>query len=155
MTVFAARCGVRKPKAARKHPLLTIEASSRYEEHDGKQLYLFRLPIHTRSEANVARHEHWRLTAKRAAGQRQTVFLALASWCEYRRLPKPPCVVRLTRIAPRALDLGDNDRTALKHVRDGVADWLGINDRDPRVTWEYTIRREAPRTYGVEIAVRW
>lgn len=46
-----------------------------------------------------------------------------------------PCaVVRLVRVAPRQLD-GDNAESAAKSVRDGVADALGVHDRDPRVVW--------------------
>lgn len=51
-----------------------------------------------------------------------------------------PCVVRLTRLSPGTLD-DDNLRGALKAVRDGVADRLGVDDRDPRVTWEYAQER--------------
>jgi hypothetical protein len=43
-------------------------------------------------------------------------------------------VVRLTRISPRSLD-SDNLESALKSVRDGVANVLGIDDRDPRVRY--------------------
>jgi len=43
-------------------------------------------------------------------------------------------VVLLVRCAPRLLD-DDNLAAALKPVRDGVADALGIDDRDSRVTW--------------------
>lgn len=46
-----------------------------------------------------------------------------------------PCaVVRLVRVAPRQLD-SDNAESAAKSVRDGVADALGVHDRDPRVVW--------------------
>jgi hypothetical protein len=61
--------------------------------------------------------------------------------------------VELTRIAPRALD-DDNLRGALKAVRDGVADVLGIDDRDPRVVWDYEQAHGAPREYGVKIVIR-
>ena len=42
--------------------------------------------------------------------------------------------IRLVRIAPRALD-DDNLASAMKSVRDGVADALGMDDRDSRVLW--------------------
>lgn len=58
----------------------------------------------------------------------------------------------LTRIAPRELD-GDNLQSSLKACRDGVADWLGVDDRDPRVTWSYAQRRGAPHYYAVEVQV--
>ena len=61
-------------------------------------------------------------------------------------------VVTLTRIAPRALD-DDNLRGALKACRDGVADWLAIDDRDPRVRWEYAQRKGKPGQYAVAVEV--
>lgn len=62
--------------------------------------------------------------------------------------PALPCTVVLTRVAPsNGLD-GDNLAGALKGCRDAVADWLGIDDRDPLVRWEYQQRRGA---WGVEI----
>lgn len=61
-----------------------------------------------------------------------------------------PCVVTLTRISPRLLD-DDNLRPALKAVRDGVADRLGVDDRDPRVEWRYAQRKGAQKAVEVEM----
>lgn len=68
--------------------------------------------------------------------------------------PRPalPCVVLLTRCRPRggvALD-DDNLANSLKAVRDQVADWLGINDRDPRAQWRYA-ERMGQHDWGVSI----
>src|SRR5678815_1117800 len=56
------------------------------------------------------------------------------------QLKAPPIrdaiVVTLTRISSGSLD-DDGLRGALKTVRDGVADWLGVDDRDPIVEWRY------------------
>jgi len=41
---------------------------------------------------------------------------------------------------------------ALK-LRDGVADYLGIDDRDPRVVWEYAQAKGEVREYAVLIEV--
>jgi hypothetical protein len=57
----------------------------------------------------------------------------------------------MTRLGPSAGLDSDNLAGALKAVRDGVADWLGIDDRDPRVAWVCDQRRAA--CWGVEIAV--
>ena len=97
------------------------------------------LPIATVSEAN--RRDHWQVRRKRAKAQRQ-MAAALVPRCRL------PCVVTLTRISPRLLD-DDNLRQALKAVRDGVADRLGIDDRDPRVEWRYAQRKGAVK--GVEV----
>lgn len=85
------------------------------------------IPIVTVSEAN--RRDHWRVKAKRVKAHRTAARLL----CPVYPLP---CIVTLTRVAPRALD-DDNLRAALKSCRDGVADRLGIDDRDPRVEWRY------------------
>lgn len=54
-------------------------------------------------------------------------------------------------MAPRGLDT-DNLQGSAKHVRDAVARWLGVNDRDPRVTWH--VGQEHGRVYEVRIVVR-
>jgi len=49
---------------------------------------------------------------------------------------------------------GDNLRGALKAVRDQVATWLGVDDADPRVTWEYGQAVDGrPRYQAVRIEV--
>lgn len=71
------------------------------------------------------------------------------------KLVKPtiPCTIRLTRIAPRKLDQG-NYPGSLKHVQDGVADWIGIDDRrDDLVKYEYAQSRGQPREYAVMVEV--
>jgi hypothetical protein len=63
--------------------------------------------------------------------------------------PSIPCTVLLTRSAPsRGLD-DDNLRTALKGVRDEVADWLGVDDRSPQVRYRYA---QVTGTWAVYIA---
>lgn len=63
-----------------------------------------------------------------------------------------PCTVTLTRIAPRPLD-GDGWQSAAKPIRDGVADFLGVKDNDPRVTWNYAQRKGRVRECAVEIEI--
>jgi hypothetical protein len=58
----------------------------------------------------------------------------------------------LRRVSPRALD-GDGLQAALKSVRDGIADALGINDGSDAVTWRYEWRRGGPRFYAVEVEI--
>lgn len=97
------------------------------------------LPLTLVSEANS--HEHWRGRQGRAKAQRTGTATAFRA-AVYRKAidlaaklnPIPAVVVRIVRVAPRALD-SDNLARACKAVRDGVADALGVDDRDPRVTW--------------------
>lgn len=64
------------------------------------------------------------------------------------------CRVTMTRIAPsKGLDEHDNLRSALKHACDSVADWLGLNDNDPRIDWKYGQRRGRPGEYAVIVEV--
>lgn len=106
------------------------------------------LPIVTVSEAN--RRGHWRQHHRRHASQRGVTAMSLQA--NLGRPPPPPVRVVLTRISPRALD-SDNLHGALKHVRDGVADWLGVDDGDERVTWAVQQRRGAPKQRGVRIEI--
>lgn len=67
--------------------------------------------------------------------------------------PAAPYVVTLTRVAPsQGLDC-DGIPSALKAVRDGVADALGTGDgpKSP-VTWRYEQRRGS---WGVEVRIEW
>jgi hypothetical protein len=115
------------------------------------------IPLRTVSEANS--HEHWRKRQKRAKGQRDAAGLVVRSelyrqglrdwWAALGRA----AVVTLTRIAPRSLD-SDNLSGSQKHVRDGVADAMFIDDRDPRVTWAYAQERGAKGQYAVRIEIR-
>jgi hypothetical protein len=108
------------------------------------------------SEANA--HTHWRQRQKRAKEQRgiaafKVSRVLLLEKVKYGTSYGPPSVVGLVRIAPRALD-DDNLQGALKHVRDGVADALGVNDRDPRVTWQYAQEKGDTGQYAVRIEIR-
>ena len=103
----------------------------------------FILPIRTVSLAN--QREHWSSSARRSKVERLAAKMACPD------VPLP-CAVTLTRIAPRALD-DDNVRGAMKAIRDGIADSLGVNDRDPRVRWIYGQRRGAPKEYAVHVAI--
>lgn len=99
------------------------------------------IPMRTVSLSN--QREHWGARARRSKAERDTV-----GWM----VPKcaPPCVVTLTRISPRQLD-DDNLRGSLKAVRDSVAERLGVDDRDPRVTWKYG--QEKSREYAVRVEI--
>ena len=105
------------------------------------------IQLHTVSGLNT--REHWAVKAGRAKKQRGETFLQLR--CAALSHPVP-CIVTLTRIAPRVLD-GDNLQASLKNVRDGVADWLKVDDRDARVTWVYAQRKGKVKEYAVEVTV--
>lgn len=103
------------------------------------------IPLKTVSTMNL--REHWSIRAKRAKAHRRETFWALAS-----ELKKPslPCTITLTRIGKRKLDT-DNLAASFKACRDGVADWLGIDDGDERLTWVYAQELGA---YSVKIEIQ-
>ncbi len=103
------------------------------------------------SPANAKRGSSRLSQSRRKSTERQIGTVAVAGNRD--DVPEFPVVVTLTRIAPHELD-DDNLAFAFKAMRDGVADALGVRDRDPRVSWRYAQRKpKTPRTYGVEITV--
>lgn len=109
--------------------------------------------LRVRNESNERSHHMVR--AKRAKTARALARMRLAGpVLEQRRAGALalPLVVTLTRIGPRMMD-DDGAIASLKACRDGVADALGIDDRDPRVQWRYGQERGKPRQYGVRITV--
>lgn len=104
------------------------------------------LPLRLVSEANA--REHWGAKARRVKQHRYVAGIVLRP-----RLGKVPAgrlAVVITRVAPRRLD-GDNLQASAKALRDGIADALGIDDGDARVTWLY--RQRAAKTYACEVWV--
>lgn len=107
------------------------------------------LPLKTVSLLNM--REHWRANATRKALHRRTVSLAFIA--AKAAAPELPVTVTLTRVSPGTLDEHDNLPSAFKHVVDGVASWLGIDDADPRVTWRYAQQKCARGKFGVIVEV--
>jgi hypothetical protein len=99
------------------------------------------LPIKTVGGLNAREHH-----LKRARRVKRERFTA--------RLMTPdhplPCIVTITRLSPGILD-DDNLQGAAKAIRDGIADRLGIDDRDPRVQWRYAQAKCKRGEFGVRI----
>lgn len=93
--------------------------------------------------------EHWAARSKRAKEQRAVTAMALRSRVRGVELPLE---IAILRIAPRRLD-SDNLQSACKHVRDGVADAIGVDDGDERLTWHYGQTTGGPGAYAVYIEV--
>lgn len=93
----------------------------------GQPVVSFLIPINTVSALNV--REHWADRAARVKRERTAARMMCPPF-------NVPCVVKLVRYSAGRLD-DDNLRGALKGVRDGIAEKLGIDDADPRVSWEY------------------
>ena len=96
-----------------------------------------------------------RRRAKRVKNQRLAARLALLPYAhELRALAALGGVIRveLVRVSPRKLD-SDNLQGALKAVRDGVADALGLDDGSARYRWEYSQLKGQP-SVSVTIAAQ-
>jgi hypothetical protein len=127
------------------------------------------LPIRTVVESTTG-GQIWE-RARRAKSQRMNAALGVsnpllrAGFVMRQRPAKPDAYrqpvellcdveVTFTRIAfGRGLDPHDNLPASMKHVLDGVADALGIDDRDPRVTWRFAQTNGPRKQYWVRIDI--
>ncbi|MFH1569165.1 MAG: hypothetical protein ABIL09_14315 [Gemmatimonadota bacterium] len=95
--------------------------------------------------------EHWGSRVARARKQRAAAKLWVANAFAGSGPPRPPYRVTIIRYGRRHLD-DDNLAGSAKHIRDGVADALGVNDGDKRkVRWFYG--DEIRKRYGVRIEI--
>lgn len=95
--------------------------------------------------------KHWRHTWRERKKVRGSTVGQLRLL--HPRRPRPPLVIKLTRVSVGTMD-SDNLQATLKGVRDGVQDWLGIDDGSDLLSWEYE-QEKGPRGYhAVRIEVR-
>ncbi len=108
------------------------------------------VPLRLVSELNA--RGHWAKRARRMKQHRQAAAFVVRGALHGAGVTAP-ITVTITRVAPsNGLD-DDNLVGSAKGVRDGVADALGIDDRDPRVTWCYAQRRAKKGDWSVEIRI--
>ncbi|HET9554380.1 MAG TPA: hypothetical protein VFP50_15565 [Anaeromyxobacteraceae bacterium] len=96
------------------------------------------LPVQLVSAANL--REHWSARRRRVKAHRDGAALLVRMALRRVGAPPPPYLVTLTRvIGPRGRELDDDNlRSALKAVRDGIAEALGVDDGDrSAVVWNY------------------
>lgn len=106
--------------------------------------------IELRTGRGLNERLHWAQRAKKVKHERHTT----AWWIKVAKVQRPelPVTVTLTRLTSSALGLDDDNlRGSLKAVRDELASWLGVDDRDPRVTWRYEQKLRAG--FGVEVSI--
>jgi hypothetical protein len=104
------------------------------------------LPLRIESEANM--REHWAVKASRTKAHRSTACLKVAPHRRKILSLGDRILITLTRVAPRELD-DDNLARGFKAVRDGVADALGLDDRDKRLKWAYA--QEKGKDYAAKV----
>lgn len=112
------------------------------------QVLCIPVSLRVHSEANGS-HGHWTVRNARVKNQRHAVAWSLRPHAR----PALPVTITLTRIAPRKLDAHDNLPRSFKAVADQVAEWLGVKDNDPGLTWRYAQRSGGPGVYACEIAI--
>lgn len=104
------------------------------------------VPIRTVAGLNA--REHWQQRSRRVRKEREATAWALSRHAK----PQVPCSVLLTRVAPSSGVDDDNLAGAMKGVRDEIAKWLGVDDRDrQRVRYRYAQCRGAKGEWGVRI----
>lgn len=99
---------------------------------------------------------HWRGPAAKRKKQRQAAVAALIERSRVEPYEVPfPVEIKLVRVAPsNGLD-DDALPASLKAIRDGVTDWLGLeDDRTPLIRWTYDQYRGPQRYYAVEIHIK-
>lgn len=101
--------------------------------------------------ATLNAREHHMVKARRVKKERRAVALVLSGYTPP-RLDNQTAVVTLTRCSPGTLD-DDNAVGAMKACRDQVAAWLGVDDRDPRVTWVVEQQKVSRADVGVGIRI--
>jgi hypothetical protein len=107
------------------------------------------------SESNT--RDGWRAKAYRTKVARHAAEMHTRAALSGRKL-SAPIAITLWRVGPRRLDPG-NCEASFKAVQDGVADALGIDDGDPRLTWRYEQASPGPlrpgeRKYRVEVIIK-
>ena len=97
--------------------------------------------------------EHHMAIHRRAKSQRAQATMAYRCHARGRNL-KPPFVVVFTRIAPSNGMDSDGLAASCKHIRDGIADALGVKDGDTkRIKFAYRQERGKAREYAAVVQV--
>ncbi len=106
--------------------------------------------------------EHWSKRKKRHDIQK---FLIRSQMNHYlfEEIPRP-CIVTMTRIAPRMMDEEENLRYAFKWIKDQLASCIvdehkqfmtGHCDNDPRISWEYRQKKGRVKEYAIKIEIEY
>ena len=108
------------------------------------------------SEANLS--EHWSKKKKRHDLQKSTIRINFS--LNFSEPPALPCLITMTRIAPRELDY-DNFVYSLKWIKDTIADSIlhgfspGRADGNVKMKWEYLQEKGKVKEYALKIKIQW
>lgn len=104
------------------------------------------LPLRLENLAN--KREHWAARAKRAKEQRMVGSRLFVG----RLRPSLPLVITITRLSAGRMD-SDGLAISAKHLRDGIADWLGIDDGHLGIDWRYAQERCKRGRFAVRVEI--
>ena len=110
----------------------------------------FEFPLRLPSLTNT--RMHWTAVARLKRRQKSATWAAILRAGGRAAIPAPPLVVTLTRCGRRLLD-DDNLAAAFKHVRDALAEVVGVDDGSPLYTWKYAQRVGRGAAYGVAVEI--
>lgn len=82
---------------------------------------------------------HWRAKVRQKNAEREAVAWQLAM--EKPAKPSVPCIVTITRMSPGNGIDDDNLVSCAKAVRDQIAEWIGVDDRDSERV-RYVVKQE-------------
>ena len=101
--------------------------------HQGRKAGEVLIPIRTES-LNERLRGHWSARARKAKNERSITLMKLNCEGPGKVLPATVTLIRISKPGATGWQRLDSDNLhgALKHVRDGVADYLGIDDGDQR-----------------------
>lgn len=127
-----------KTKRAKAHRLIK-------PVRNGLVCVVLELSVRVPSEANL--REHWYERKRRSAAHRGMIRGALNGIV----VPEPPVRVTWTRLGGRGLD-DDNLAVSFKHLRDGLAEHYGLDDR-PGTGLEWMYEQEPGGPEGVRVRI--
>lgn len=128
---------------------MTVDLATLIESRNATVVSWF-VPIKLRNPLN--NREHWRKVSQRAATEREETVLGAPKGIAW-RLPVVVVLRRCYTGREQPFDRLDNLPAALKHVTDGVAEVVGLDDRDERFHVQYEQERVAKDDAGVLVTV--
>ncbi len=131
------------PPSPKRRPAAPAGPTAERTEHGGVRVTIPTMKLV--SEANTRGHTFAKAGRVAAARGSTTAVLRVMAG----PVIAPPCRVVITRVFSCQLD-SDNLTGSAKHVRDGVADWMGVDDRDPRVEW-LVAQEKGPAAVRIEV----
>lgn len=134
-----------------------VQLPGRLEPTDGSGAVWLRIFIPGLKLVSLTnQREHWRTRSRRAKEHRAAVRSAVDAAGLGLLIARAPTLVAMTYWFRGPKMDSDNLESALKHVRDGVAEWLRVDDGSPDIVFLRPLMYRAGngRATGVGVAVK-